>query len=155
MNAIFQHSSANDANSTKKTSQFDQSGVDMSKAMELHSVFELEQRLRQSAVGLLAPLKAILQLTIAKLACIFKPLRTVWVTQAQLVHCRAWSFDPQSTEQPSVVVFRLLVVAVINRLQNKTIFDNLVIRGAIVVLTFQVTETINGHYLCFESLYLQ
>ena len=42
MKAIFPHSSANDVNSTKKTSQFDQRDVDMSKAMELHSVFELE-----------------------------------------------------------------------------------------------------------------
>jgi len=46
MNAVFPVSSANDVNSTKKTSQFNQSDVGISKAMELHScsngVFELE-----------------------------------------------------------------------------------------------------------------
>jgi len=46
MNAVFPVSSANDVNSTRKTSQFNQSDVGISKAMELHScsygVFELE-----------------------------------------------------------------------------------------------------------------
>ena len=42
----------------KKTSQFHQSDVDMSNAMELHSVCELKFWLKQSVAGLLAPLKA-------------------------------------------------------------------------------------------------
>ena len=37
MNAVFPISSANDASSTKKTSQFNQSDVGISKEMELHS----------------------------------------------------------------------------------------------------------------------
>jgi len=46
MNAVFPVSSANDLNSIKKTSQFNESDVGISKEMELHScnnsVFELK-----------------------------------------------------------------------------------------------------------------
>ena len=95
----------------------------------------------QSAVGLLAPLKAILQLTIAKLTLYILAFTYSFGNPGSVI------LDPQSTEQPSVAVPLACV--------QQSVTDNFwQSRDAIVVLPFQVTEPLMVTTCVFKSLYL-